>query len=202
MAIVSQDQAVEELNEHLGALDTIIRGAWRDVESLPTSCHIVMTARSRASLVHDYILARASEYASSAENVRYFTRQLMHGLVVDGRYAIRFKKFDEDNRSRNQPTVQVTEFRGQIELDGIDATHHLEVGYITNALGTDIADVRIACPSGFGNAWAVSISDRGVETVLADLFPKDGGDGSSDVEEASIEPRKPLGEIIPFRKSE
>jgi hypothetical protein len=197
MSIVDQDRATEDLQSHFHALDDMVRGAWGDVQGLPSFFQVTMSARSRASLVHDCFLTRASAYADSTPGVRYFKRNLMHGLVFDGRYAIRFKKFDEDNRSKNQPTVQVTEFRGQIELDGIDAAHHLELGYVVDSLGIDVVDVRVTCPAGEGNAWAISISHRGSATVLADLFPASGG-GADEVEPAEIEPRQTGGEVIRF----
>lgn len=203
MGAIAQETVIEHLRSHLTALDEMVRGAWNDLRDLPSSCQIVMSARSRASLVHDFIVERAAQYAKRTPGVRTFERQLMHGLVFDGRYAVRFKKFDEENLSKNQPTLQVVEFRSQVELDGIDAAHHLEVGYIADALGISIADVRLACPSGRGNAWVVSISDRGVETVLADLFPLGGGDGEGQaVEPAGITPRKPDGQIIPFERKQ
>ncbi|WP_157754942.1 hypothetical protein [Variovorax boronicumulans] len=205
MGVISQDTVIEHLESHLGALDDLVRGAWGDVCALPSSCQVAMSPRSRASLVHDFMLVRAARYAECTPKVRYFERQLMHGLVFDGRYAVRFKKFDEDNRSKNQPTQQVTEFRAQVELEGIDAAHHLEVGYIADVLGTDILDVRLACPSGRGNAWVISISDNGVGTVLADLFPQGGGDGGGDgqdIEPAEIAPRKPDGQVIPFERKQ
>ena len=204
MAIVSREVACEELNHHLEAFDEIVRGAWDDFGALPSHCHVTFGLRSRASVVHDFLLSRAAAYADATPGVKYFKLNLMHGLVIEGKYAIRFKKFDADNRSRNQPTMQVVEFRGQIELDGIDAAHHLEVGYVLDSLDTEVLDVRLACPAGHGNAWVVSVSDHGANAVLADLFsPSNDDGGGSEVEPATIEPRKPEGEVIPFtRKSE
>jgi len=202
MAIVSQEVVCAELAEHLDALDGMVRGAWSDYIALPSECHIVFGLRSRASVVHDFLLSRAAAYAESTAGVRYFKRNLMHGLVFNNRYAIRFKKFDDENRSRNQPTIQVLEYRSQIELDGVDAAHHLEVGYVLDSLDTEVLDVRLACPAGHGNAWVTSISDEGAGAVLADLFPSQNG-GGDEIEPARIEPRKPEGEVIPItRKSD
>lgn len=204
MAIVSQKVACEDLSHHLDALDEMVRGAWNDYMAMPAKYLVTFGARSRASGVHDLLLSRAAVYAEATPGVRYFKRNLMHGLVIDGKYAIRFKKFDDENRSRNQPTTQVAEFRSQVELDGIDAAHHLEVGYVLDWLNTEIADVRLACPAGQGNAWVVSVSDGSTEAVLADLFaPSGDGGAEAEVQPATIEPRKPDAQVVPFtRKSE
>lgn len=204
MAIVSREVVCEDLDQHLDAFDEMVRAAWKDYESLPDRCHVVFGARSRASNVHDFLLDRAASYAATTPGVKFFKRNLMHGIVIDGKYAIRFKKFDLDNRSKNQPTQQVAEFRNQIDLDGIDAPHHLEVGYVLDFLESEVLDVRLACPSGHGNAWVVSVSDRGAAAVLADLFsPVDHGGSEAEIEPADIAPRKVEGEVVPFvRKSE
>lgn len=199
MAIVSCEVACEDLNQHLDAFDEMVRSAWKEYESLPPNCHLAFGPRSRASAVHDFVLQKAAAYAASNTGVQYFQRNLMHGIVIDGKYAIRFKKFDSESRSRNQPTQQVTEFRNQIELEGIDAAHHLEVGYLLDDLETEVQDVRLACPAGYGNAWVVSLSDRGAALVLADLFPPQL-DGDASVEPADIAPRKTDDEIAPVHR--
>lgn len=198
--IVAQEIAAKELDTHLPELATLVRAAWSDVEMLPDSFRVVMTPRTRACAVHDFMVARAAGYATSADGVRIFERQSMHGIVVDDKYAIRFKKFDEDGLSKNQPTIQVTEFRSQLELDGIDAVHHLEVGYVLNAFGTDITDILVTCPAGKGNAWAMSLKSQQAKTVVADIF--ENVPAQEPVEGVIIKPRQTGGDVIPFRKNE
>lgn len=203
MAIVDQDTAVTDLQEHLPALESMIHSAWEDVLSLAPASLVVMSARSRASLMHDHILAHASQYADSNPSAHYFIRRQMHGLVLNGRYAVRFKKFDEDNRSRNHPTNQVIDFRSQTELEGIDAAHHLEIGYITNELESEVVDVRLACPAGQGNSWVFSVSGKQANSVMEDLFSANNDNNVEDIEPADIEPRQQPGIVVPFaRKSE
>lgn len=197
--IVAKDTAAQDLAGHLPQFTSLVRGAWSDVESLPDDVRVVMSPRTRACAVHDFMVSRAAGYAARTEGVVCFERQLMHGLIVDGKYAIRFKKLDEDGLSRNQPTAQVMEFRSQIELDGIEALHHLEVGYVLNSFGTEIVDILITCPAGRGNAWAMSIKDHQALTVVANIFDQLVPDT---VPEAVIKPRNAGAAILPFRKSE
>lgn len=194
MPIADQAKTSAELAQHLPHLSALVQGAWQDVEDLPPALRLIMCTRTRASLVHDFMLKRAAEYAEQAEDVRYFQRQSMHGLVVNGRYAIRFKKLDEESRSKNQPTQQVTEFRAQIELDGIDAAHNLEIGYVLNDFGTDIADVRLTCPSGSGNAWVMSVRDAVGSTIVSDIFAP----ANETIEAADIKPRQRSADVLKF----
>jgi len=195
MPIANQSMTLFDLNPYLAELASVVLGAWEDVRLLPEECQVTIGARTRASLVHDYMLKRASALEAGHSAIRYFQRQSMHGLVIDGKYAIRFKKLDEDSKSKNQPTQQVAEYRAQIELEGIDAAHHLEIGYVLNNFGTEVADVRLACPAGAGVAWASSLFKNETQTVVADLFQP-----VEEVEQADIRPRRQAEDGFGFNK--
>ncbi len=197
MPIVSQVKALADLKAHLPHLTSLVTEAWQDVERLPGHTRAIMTPRSRSSLVHDHMLSRAASYAAKSDGVRYFERQLMHGLIIMGKYALRFKKLDDEGLSRNHPTLQVTEFRSQIELEGVDAAHHLEIGYVTDDLGTCVEDVRLTCPSGRGNAWSVSVIGATAKSIVVDIFD---GVEPAEIEEAKIAPRKSSADVLAFPK--
>jgi len=131
----------------------------------------------------------------TTDGVRIFERNSMKGLVLDERIAIRFKKLDEEGLSRGHYTQQVEEFRSQRELDGIDAAHHLELGYVLNRDETEISEVRIVCPSGRGTAWWSRIDATGIQPMVFDLFPTPvpSGDGG-----AVVKP-KDKGVVVPLR---
>ena len=93
-------------------------------------------------------------------------------FVVDAKLAIRFKKFDESYISKNQPTKQVKDFRGQLQLAGIEASHNLEAGYILDQDG-QLKAVHLVCPSGLkSNYWEVLLTQSGSESIVSDLFAK------------------------------
>ncbi len=193
--IVAQSKATVDLLTHLPHLSKLVQQAWEDVKKAPSEWQLIMCARTRASLMHDCMLARAAIYADQTSGVRLFERLGMHGIVVDGRYAIRFKMFDKDSNSKNQPTRQVAEFRAQAELEGIDAAHHLELGYVINELATEVVDVRMTCPSGRGNAWVLSIMGEVAETVIADIFSS----AVDEIEAADVKPRRTSADVLPFK---
>jgi hypothetical protein len=203
MPIVSQAQALEDLKHHFPAFYEWATGAWNDCRGLPTKDLAVFTFRTKASAIHDYIVARAAIYCETVEDVKPFKKNGMKGILIGGKYAIRFKKLDEDGRSRSQPTQQVKQFRSQIQLEGIDAEHHLELGYITDAFQTSVLDVRLVCPSGeSSNAWGESIGESTSNPVIEDIFAEFQ---DSDIGETEIAPKvaeEKEGKVIPFRKEE
>lgn len=187
MPIISQAEALKDLAPHLGSFYAIATGAWDDCRNLPGKDLAIFTFRTKSSAVHDYMVFRAAHYCEVAERIRPFKKNGMKGILVDGKYAIRFKKLDEDGKSKSQRTQQVMLYRSQVQLEGIDAQHHLELGYVTNSLRTEVLDVRIVCPSGeAANAWGSSIIASPAVSIVEDLFEEFY---DSDFEPAAIGPK-------------
>jgi hypothetical protein len=193
MPLVAMHTALAALDSHLGPVASVASKAWDRYHQLPAADRLIFGARERANCVHAYMLHYAAEYAAQASGVRCFERNQMCGIVIDDKYAIRFKKIDEDSLSRNQPSKQVEEFRAQIELDGIDASHHLELGYVLNRLGTDLLDVRLVHPAGEGVSWAKSLTPTFQDATVADIFEN----VAEEVTPASIEPKE-TAVVLPF----
>jgi hypothetical protein len=203
MRIVTQAQALEDLKHHFPAFYEFATGAWDDCRNLPTKDLSVFTFRTKSSAIHDYMVARAAVHCETVEDMKPFKKNGMKGILVAGKYAIRFKKLDEDGRSKNQPTQQVKQFRSQIQLEGIEAEHHLELGYVTNAFQTEVLDVRLVCPSGeLSNAWAESIGESVCSPVIEDIFAEfqDSEIGETEIAPKGVEEKE--GKVIPFRKEE
>lgn len=172
MALIERDEALAILGEHLGPFYRFIDGAWDDYGKYPLDLRIEHSARSRASLVHDHIVARATRYATNATSVRVADVNGLHLFVFEARIAIRFKKLDELLRTRNQPTQQVQRFKAQMELPGIEASHNLEAGYILSEDQQQISAVHLLCPSGTGVYWDVLLTEGTQIGIVQDLFER------------------------------
>ena len=200
MPLVPMSKALADLEPHLGAIAAIAVKAWDRYHELPEADRMIFGARERANCVHAYMVHYAAEYVAVAVGrLRCFERNQMCGVVIDNKYAIRFKKLDEESRSRNQPSRQVDEFRCQVELDGIDASHHLELGYVLNRPGTKLLDVRLVHPAGDGVAWAKSIAPAFQDATLRDLF--EASEASDVVVPAEIEAKK-SAVVLKFEKKD
>ena len=81
-------------------------------------------------------------------------------------------------------------------IDGIEAIHHLEAGYILDVLQQSIRQVKLVCPSGDGIFWMIELSTAGVNPVIQDIF--EHRDNVDVVEPAVIIP-KDNGIILPFK---
>ncbi len=195
---ISQSEAAPLIQRHIKALYDIPTKAWDEYHAkVPKELLVSFGARTRASAVHDLMVRNAARYSSEVENVALFEVRMMRGLVLSQLLAIRLKKLDEESGSRSQPTEQVTKFRNQEQLDGIDALHNLELGYVLNESETNIAEVRLVCPSGDGVAWSMRIGPEAAEPSVVDLLPKPSDPGPD--KPAKITPKKPDSVVVPIR---
>ena len=131
---------------------------------------IIHSSRSRASLVHDHMVDRAIKYAAKESGVQIIEKSGLYLFVFDGKIAVRFKKFDEELKTRNQPSGQVEQFKAQMQLPGVQAAHNLESGYILSADAQSLAAVHLVCPSGTGVYWDILLTAQSQTSVVQDLF--------------------------------
>jgi hypothetical protein len=200
MGLIEQQDAMAILNPHVRALRSIPLDAWDEYHSqIPKSILVAFCPRTRASGVHNLMVRNASKYADRTEGVRLFERQKMVGITIDGMLGIRLKKLDDESLSRNQPSQQVEDFRCQRQLDGIEAAHYLELGYVLNEEETEILEVRIAHPSGQGSTyWWVKLGDEGEASGTIELFTPPVG---PEPQPPRIGPKK-SDNVVPLRKKD
>lgn len=198
MPLISQRDALNILEPHLHGLFQVATTPWDQYHALvPQELLVAFGRRTRASGIHDLMIHEATRFSMVTDGARMFERNLMKGIVLHDLLAIRFKKLDEESLSRGHYTQQVEEYRKQCQLDGIDAVHHLELGYVLNDNETEIADVRLVCPSGRGVAWWARIKDSGIQPVVFDLFPPPPSTPPSDG--GAVVKAKDKGVVIPIR---
>ena len=112
------------------------------------------TPRTRASAVHDHMVARARRMFGASVNAHCMDQGGLFVVMLYGRIALRFKKLDDDLRSSNIPTQQSMEFCSQeLYLPGIKRVTYLQAGYTLNRMQTGLSGAYIACPDGIGNHW-------------------------------------------------
>lgn len=199
MPLVEQTDAIQFLQPHLEGLHGIVSGGWEDYMTGYTDAHrLVHSPITRASIVHDHIIDRASRYLQASPHLRLHDARGLKALVIADRYAIRFKKLDENGISRNQPTKQVQDFREQMQLPGINAIYNLEAGYVLDDLETGISRICITCPNGGRNYWEYELQAGGADvSVVRDLF-EERADSDEPDEPAIIVPKR-IGPVTPLK---
>jgi len=201
MPLIEQTEAITRLQTHLPALREIVAGGWGDyVTGYSDTARVIHTTTTRANIVHDHQIERASRYCQLSDGARLHDFSRMKVLVLEDIFAIRVKKLTEDMRSANQPTKQVAEFRAQAQLPGLPETYNLEVGYVLHRLDGEIAGVYLVCPNGPNYLWAAELSDGAADqNVVGFRDPKGPAPSTYDAPGVIVR-RKQTGIILPLRR--
>lgn len=201
MPLIEQSEALRFLGPHLQAVRSdIVLGAWADYLALPDTARITFSTITRAGIVQDQMVQRAVRYFSGVEGGKIIDIQKLFLFILDQRIALRFKKFDSELLSRNQPTKQVADFRAQAQLPGIEAMHNLEAGYVLNETEQEIMAVYLVCPNMNRNYWEMEITTGKPVTIITDLFEKKAPETQKDEEAGTTFRRKKSGEVIPINR--
>jgi hypothetical protein len=118
------------------------------------------TPRSAASNIYDHIVAECERRFYGHKDVRSLDiRGLKLWLIGEDQHTvIRWKKMDEDGRSRNYPTKQAEDFDRMLDLPGLPpAPVRVSVGYVLDPSGTSVQRVQVARPNGRAVDWCAAI---------------------------------------------
>jgi hypothetical protein len=145
----------------------ILEGAWQDWQSM--SHRALMSARSRASVIFDFIKARALAEFGGDPNIRALPKgQTVHFLFRD-RVLVRFKKASPSGLGSNIETQAVIEFVDpQIPLFAMPPVYHVEVCYHLDKLATRMALLAVTARQRNTKLWAYEL-DRPASAAVIPL---------------------------------
>lgn len=160
-------RTMSELMDALGddlldALDAISREAHSTYRAYDPAVLIEHDVRAQATCTYTHMVAGADRRFMSLEGVRILDiRGLKLWLFEHASVVIRFKKMDEDGRTRNYPTKQAKAFDAQLELPGLPPKPvRLTAGYLLDQTGTEFVRSQIARPSGRAALWCGAVIPR------------------------------------------
>lgn len=132
-----QETAEEVLGEHLESLGDVIQRGFDRYQRTPDR-HL-HSARSRASLIHDYIVHEAQKLFSDVRTVRCFFRDNLFLISFGyGKVILRLKKLGEGFRASNQTTIQSSLFESSAQSEMFGDSILLTAGYSPDASFTSI----------------------------------------------------------------
>lgn len=150
------------LGSYLGIIRSCIKKGWDDYMSLSIEHRMKHTTRSRASLVHDYIVYAARQSFDGIADARLVEINKLFMVTFGADIGLRFKKLDECFHSSGIPTQQRLDFMCQDDLPGIESVTHLEAGYSLNPLQTAIEGIYLCCPNHPSVLWYHELTEGDV----------------------------------------
>jgi hypothetical protein len=166
-------RAVEEivrgvLRSYEDAIFKVVHGAWSDWRELPLGGRLLFPGRTRACLVHDFMVQRAIAAWTGARAVRVIRQDETAKFVVADQVLLRFKKADDRGLGSNIPTQASLIFtEQQYDLPGIPNVHKIEVVYVLNRLQTQIDRVVVVARDGDDLLWDYVIAPATTAEVIS-----------------------------------
>jgi hypothetical protein len=143
----------------LDEIDAITREAHSTYRGYDSAVLIDHDLRAQASCTYSHMVARADRRFLGRSNVRPIEKNgLKVWLFEEPSVVIRFKKMDEDGRSRNYQTKQAKDFDAQRELPFLPSKPvRLTAGYLLDRTGTEFVRAQIARPDGREVMWCGAV---------------------------------------------
>ena len=165
-SVISATEAKAILDPYLRAISGCLYGAWKawkEETRLPT----IISPRSRANLVYDFVVTEARMALSGVEGLSLSEDRGFLLLNVEGLLLLRFKKLRSDLRSSGIPTGQQLKFaHQQLGLAGMPPMTNLVAGYLLNGLQTKILRATITCSVGSRIIWVLDLPEPGAARIL------------------------------------
>jgi hypothetical protein len=178
--LIMHDRSMNEIFAALGdaLVDDfyqITREAHETYRSYEPSVLVEHDVRAQASCTYAHMVAAADRRFIGRDGVKPLDiRGLKVWLFEQAGVVVRFKKMDEDGRTRNYPTNQALNFDKQRHLPGLPPEPvRLAAGYVLDATGTELLRSQISCPNGRDVLWCGAIvphqERRGGEPIWVDV---------------------------------
>lgn len=149
---------MDRLGELLADLDNIAREGFGTYRRIPTEFLLEHGPRARANCIHDHMMAAADRRFMGRHSLRLIDAQGLKVWGVDDHTVIRFKKMNDEGRSRNYQTKQAKAFDRGEQIDGLfPEAVRLTVGYVPDASATSVLRVQISRMQGKRVAWCAAI---------------------------------------------
>jgi hypothetical protein len=151
-------EAMGALDPVFDDIDAICRDGLAAYRRYPPELLLDHDSRAAANCVYAHMVARAAERLTDRGGIRFKNIRGLKVWIVSEVATIRFKKMDEDGRSRNYPTKQARDYDRQMQLPGLPHPPlNLVVGYLPDPTGTEVRRVQVARPVGRNIDWCAAI---------------------------------------------
>ncbi|MEN9937937.1 MAG: hypothetical protein RLZZ387_4516 [Chloroflexota bacterium] len=167
---ISVTEAKAVMQPHLPTLSEGIQQGWAEW-SLLAQNKPWLSARARASIVHDAIWAAVKQRFTGVDGTAIVESRGLRVLVLEDHIAIRFKKLDRELRPKNIWTQQQLAFVRQESLVGIPPVTRLTMGYVLTALQNDIEKIAVTLQRVDHLAWAFEIPVARKTVTIATITP-------------------------------
>jgi hypothetical protein len=159
--ILSKAEAWTILKPYMPAMVEDFRDAWLWVQAIldqDPDRRSTLDISTQAAMVFDRFKRLAALRFIGTSRCQLTTQGRMLRIILGGKLAIRFKKFDGQLHSGNVHTNAQSYMYFQFEFDGMESPTEVTFGYKTDATDRNVVGLYVTCPIGWDvNKWVIEI---------------------------------------------
>jgi|SRR5882724_3090094 len=174
MTVLDQEKCMSALSPHLAPVHGAMhRGFDRYLKDYLSEIKAEHSDRAVTSNVHSHMLAEMAQAFEGVSGAALLDVRGLKVLNLDDRIVGRFKKVDDQGRSRSYPTKQAKAFDLQLPLPGVPAAAtRVTFGYEPDAAFSAIERIVVACPYGDGIPWCAQVNVVDSVASWIDITPQ------------------------------
>ena len=154
----SLEAVMQRMDFVLDTFDAIGRNAHATYRSYNLAHLLEHSPRTQASCIYDHMAEEALRRFDGQQDVHQMEIRGLKLWLFGDHTVVRFKKMDEDGRSRNYPTKQAKAFDFDKQMEGLPPKPtRITVGYVLDKTTTGIDRVQVARPNGIKVDWCAAI---------------------------------------------
>lgn len=162
------EEAEELLKPYVQTLNRCIQHGWDAYLNDYAEKHHILSARSRAAIVFDEIIAQAEKEFSGIQDVKFARKSNSFFLYIGDKITLRFKKIKRCGRCSNIDTRQQVLFKAQAQLrlpTMLEGTL-VHAGYLLNDLEREIKRKMVVCQLNNRVLWQFELlSEEGAAPI-------------------------------------
>lgn len=171
MAERSMNEVMEGIAHLIDDIDGIPRAAFETYRRYSPEVLVELDTRAAAACIYAHMVAEADRRWIGRRGIKPIDVRGLKVWLISDIVVLRWKKMDEDGRSRNYPTKQAQDFDRGKPLPGLPPPAiRITAGYLLDPPKTGYERTQIAKPRGSKIEWCVAIVPATVsETQWVDV---------------------------------
>lgn len=149
----------QALIPYISLLQTAVSFGWDQWQHKYKADRGILSRRSRASIVRDHMVYKATELVSQHPELRCITYRGRYFVVISDKVLVQFKKLNGKRLTSNPVTKQSSSIESQIPLAGMpENAIYVQAGYILDVSESDLAEMCVTYQFGRNVLWFLNLS--------------------------------------------
>ncbi len=180
MVLADQPAVRQTLRPFEPTIHSVVHGAWDDWKDWSKGSK-VFRKRTRANIVHDFMMERAVTALANVSGVNVIHRDQTVKILFGDEVLLRFKKGNSMGLGSNIETNAILDFIDPLAvIPGLPDAQKVEVVYTLNGIETMVHHVSVVARDHNTPLWSYDLGEDGLAVVKE--LPK-----TSDLPEAGVE---------------